>query len=441
MSTAEVFLQPEDIEDFVQETKGGDYLFTIGDEGREIGLCPVMTFYIYNTPDEFVDLCRRVISIFNDFKSDVIDEQFQLVQIDDSDWLQPGDPGLPKDIMAVLPRLQSQLQSLHISATDQDSPAATARWAFSAIVDDGIGNSYTKIKLTLRNRWYRQNRAKWHEFAHHCTEILKPDQCYSGFEVGNGGFNIMGAYECDVLERISSEHFYGMDIDHPMPMGFHNYNREPGIERDVVLGAGIRTPTWCFLLSPYWLERLGKTEAEVRTELSDPRIEITSIPYPRNKIYPQGGNALWIRLGELDLYPVEQGVPELLVKANRLIRPIRCDHLQLLTLAPWDGDPNPRFGYEDSIRWMRRFDDDSDWPDARRRHSPADGSGQAYGEGAGLRAMPGEVVSRAGVWWTPALAGDAGRLRLQAGDRLPETANTDYGAVIWYWRADSNGLE
>ena len=46
----------------------------------------------------------------------------------------------------------------------------------------------------------------------------------------------------------------------------------------------------------------------------------------------------------------------MLVKANRLIRPIRCDELNLNTLNPWDGYPNPRFDYESSLRWMRCFD-------------------------------------------------------------------------------------
>ncbi len=75
------------------------------------------------------------------------------------------------------------------------------------------------------------------------------------------------------------------------------------------------------------------------SELADPRIKITALPYPRDKLNPDGANGLWIELGELNLYPVENGVPDLLVKANRLIRPIRCDQLNLNTLDPWDGDP------------------------------------------------------------------------------------------------------
>jgi len=59
---------------------------------------------------------------------------------------------------------------------------------------------------------------------------------------------------------------------------------------------------------------------------------------------------------------VDEGLPDLLVKANALIRPIRCDQLRLHSLEPWDDDPNPRFDYQSSLDWVRRFDEDSQWP-------------------------------------------------------------------------------
>jgi hypothetical protein len=53
-----------------------------------------------------------------------------------------------------------------------------------------------------------------------------------------------------------------------------------------------------------------------------------------------------------------------------------------------------------------------------------------------LRATAGEAVPREGVWYTPALKGEAGTLRLKAGDRLPATRFTDWGEVIWYWQSE-----
>lgn len=53
-----------------------------------------------------------------------------------------------------------------------------------------------------------------------------------------------------------------------------------------------------------------------------------------------------------------------------------------------------------------------------------------------LRATAGEAVPREGVWYTPALKGEAGALHLKAGDRLPATRFTDWGEVIWYWQPE-----
>lgn len=301
---------------------------------------------------------------------------------DTQDWLPADDSRLPS--LGELPTWArkgwDEKRSFWIDATDQETETDSARWAFSGRTDDGIMR-YSTLKLTFRHKWYNQNKERWQSFIKECIAQLQPEHCYSGFEVGNGGFNILGAYESDVLDRICADYFFGMDIDHVSKMEYHSYRYhrddalfEPELVEDddpsekyvdpTDLGAGLRTPTWCFMLSPYWRAKLGKTEAEIRAELDDPHIEITAVPYTVGPHNPNGEPGLWIRLGELDLHPVENGVPGLLVKANQLIRPIRCDYLKLLTLDPWDDDPNPRFDYESSLRWMRRFDDDSDWPTA-----------------------------------------------------------------------------
>ena len=62
--------------------------------------------------------------------------------------------------------------------------------------------------------------------------------------------------------------------------------------------------------------------------LRTPRVEVTVLPYAASEHNPDAENALWVRLGDLNLHPVENGVSDVLVKANQLIRPIRCDELQ-----------------------------------------------------------------------------------------------------------------
>jgi hypothetical protein len=448
MSTAELFLEPDEVEDFISDALSDDLLHWIGnEEGPWYGLCPYITFYIYHTPDQYIPLVEKMVAIYRAF-SKLMDEPFKIIWKDDTqDWLPAGDKRLPRleDFPDLARKKQDDLKPFWIDATDQDSEATTARWAFCARIRDG-GMRYTTLKLTFRHKWYNRNKARWQSFVKDCIAQLQPEHCYSGFEVGNGGFNVLGAYESDVLERICADYFYGMDIDHTVIMGSHSFayhRNDPLFDPEAVegfppdqvksytnparLGAGLRTPTWCFMLAPFWRTQLGKTEAQVRAELDDPRIEITAIPFAAGPHNPNGEPGLWIRLGELDLHPVENGVPDLLVKANRLIKPIRCDYLKLLTLDPWDDDPNPRFDYESSLRWMRRFDEDSDWPDAARRAGPSSLKHP--------NVPAGQPCPETGWWFTPAKPDS--RRYFKHGETMPDVGG-DYGVTFWQWSTDQS---
>lgn len=425
MSTAELFLDQDEIKEFIRETLASDYLYSIGEEGAQIGLCPYITFYVYHRKEDFLRVSEQMITIYREFEQ-IIDEPFQLIWKDKSqDWLKADDKRLPTDLLAHAKECaDDEYTEFWMKATDRDSVIATPRWGFSAEVVSNVDMRYTTLKLTFRHRWYNRNQTRWHAFVADCLQRLQPDQCYSGFEVGNGGFSVLGNYECETLERICADYFYGMDIDHTSDMGFQYFNDEDGWVNPARLGAGLRTPVWSFLLSPNWLKRLGKSAEEVRITLNDPRIVIEEIPFALSKINPEGLPGLWIRLGELDLHPVEHGVPELLVKANNLIRPVRCDELKLLSLDAWDDDPNPRFGYEDSIRWMRRFDDDSDWPEAVRRKPPA-GRSETHLRCEALHPCPKE-----GWWFTPAKADS--RRHFRSGETMPDLSSA-WGLTIWQW--------
>ena len=385
MSTAEPFLYPEELDEFIRETLADDNLYVFGEEDAMLGLCPFVSFYIYHGPDAYLDVADRMISVHEAFEA-LIDEPFQLIWKDNTQvWLKAGDRRLPTDLRAAARKSHAKGEMFKLGATDRHTETTSARWAVSATVDEIGIMQYSRLKLTFRLKWYRNNRERWHAFVRHCLHTLQPEHCYSGFEVGNGGFNILGAYEVDTLERQCADHLYGMDIDHPADMCFHSFRAHKGdalfapeLVKDTPsavdrvnpsnLGAGLRTPTWCFLLAPFWRRKLGLSEAQVRAALDDPRIDIAAIEYATGPHNPDGEPALWIHLGELDLHPVERGVPELLVKASALIRPIRCDGLNLVTFATWDDDPNPRFDFDSARRWMARFDPDSDWPDAARRN-------------------------------------------------------------------------
>ena len=64
MSTTELFMLPEEVEDFISLTLEDDSLNTFSvDDGAEIGLCPYITFYIYHTEDQHLPLADKIIGI------------------------------------------------------------------------------------------------------------------------------------------------------------------------------------------------------------------------------------------------------------------------------------------------------------------------------------------------------------------------------------------
>ena len=55
------------------------------------------------------------------------------------------------------------------------------------------------------------------------------------------------------------------------------------------------------------------------------------------------------------------------MRANALIRLVRCNDFELVTLGLKGDGPNPRFDSMSNQRWMARFDADSDWPSPKKR--------------------------------------------------------------------------
>ncbi len=49
------------------------------------------------------------------------------------------------------------------------------------------------------------------------------------------------------------------------------------------------------------------------------------------------------------------------------------------------------------------------------------------------RGLPGQIVPVSGIWHTPALNGQHGLRFFKQGEYFPDTANTEYGAVIWHY--------
>jgi hypothetical protein len=450
MSTAELYMEPEEITDFIAETRKLPQYF-YGYEGQEYGVCPFITFYIYRpnhgyrnrgTPDQesynedFLPLCHEVIELHQELQA-LIDKPYQSVYNSNTqNWVKATLGKLGREMLQKHAQLRiKDGRSLWIRASDQESPAASALWAIGADITDNPWMCYTTVKITFRDSWYREHKNIWHAFVNKWIQRLQPEQCYSGYEIGTTTTGVLGAYESDVMERICADYFYGLDVDHPLKMGYHYHGNEKGYINYSDIGSGLRTPTWSFLLSPLWRSKLGKSVEEVKAALRHPEIQITEFPYPVSKHNPKGEPALWIQLGELSLYPVDEGVPELLILANDLIRPVRADLLQLYTLDQWEDDPNPRFDEENSPRWMARFDKDSDWPSKEKRFLKPPLEKPKKSE-IPPSVPGGKPCPKAGRWATLAQPGSA--RNFEEGEIMPDFPGSSYGATFWQWVGPSD---
>ncbi|MQT58498.1 DUF3396 domain-containing protein [Pseudomonas sp. FSL R10-1350] len=281
----------------------------------------------------------------------------------------------------------------------------------------GKMQAYSSITFYYRWQWWLDNRDAWRCFVLKTIDLLKADQVYSGFAMANPlQFGTRSAIE--TWERSLTPAFYGLDIDYDFVMHSDLEN-------------GIRPPTWGFLLSDPWREKLDLTRKQVQENLTHPRISITELH-----------SGLWIELGEQpELYPVELGVPELPMLLNKLLKPIRNDEMGLLGLGQWEGDPNERFTDPDSRRWLARFDADSDWPSTQKRFNapPAKAAGQGLMPQL-KRIIAGMACTQAG-WWL-AVGQTNTRRAFKAGETMPSVDSASAGQLtLWQLDADQTAPE
>ena len=428
MGTVTPYLTEEEQTEWIEEIKATDKLWVTGDEGGDAyGIGPYVTFYVYHQEEESSQLITKFIEVFNEFS-----------QIKNEDWTYFIHPikdvfikaekaeALLTDLDAICQRQYQKTGSVYFTATvSDDTEISSAVWSYSMTIAERPYMRYSHLKINFRYAWYmasQENKEKWHQFVERCIDKLKPRHTYSGFEIAQAASMHLGSYDINSLEKIVTQAFYGVDIDHPDFNGTHDHERTDGYIDYQDLGSGIRTPVWSFLLDPYWIAKLDKTAEEIRAYFNRfKEVEIKEIEYPENQ------TGLWIRLGELSMYPVEDDVPVLPVYANALIKPIRCDELKLVGYAQWDDDPNEHLSYAEGIAWMRRFDEDSSWPEGKRINKV---NGLSLEEDS-LKVKGGELCPLAGYWQTPAQPDT--RLYFTQGEVLPMLPETDWGEVYWYW--------
>jgi len=279
--------------------------------------------------------------------------------------------------------------------------------------------SYFKIGVPLR--FWRQHRSALINWWGDALAVLQPSQAYSGLAFSTPP--ILERYPFfEPTEYALCQAFYGLDVDKPFFM-----RGSPYCEHKMHLELGTRTPTFGTLLRGKCLDQLGG-EAAIRQALADD---------PQFHLTPCAGG-LWIEAGdEPALFPVDQGIPRHYAKLARLMKPTRLESLWLISYLP----PLPRddcFNAKTSARWLKRFDDDGDWPSPEVRFWRPD-NGSASPTPSTGRALPGEPAPRTGWWRALALDGAASRVYRLAGQAFPGPEASPRGRVVWQFDAVQEG--
>jgi hypothetical protein len=310
-----------------------------GTELASHSVSPFISFYFPPNSDNQVDIALLMVDIHEAFER-LLGHPYTMTMHEDTDRPHPYTEE----------EFDLRMQAMDVNANDYfefwftdeanhaSSPTTSGHFWRSRHEGTGKKSAYSWVVFYYRWQWWQDNRDAWRQFVFKTIDLLKAHQVYSGFAMANP-MEYGTRAEVTTWERALMPAFYGLDIEYAYGM-------------DDELPNGIRPPTWAFLLSDHWREKLDLTREQVRNAIAHPRISITELH-----------SGQWIELGEQpELYPVEHGVPELPILLNRLLKPIRYDDLGLLGFGQWDGDPNERFTDADSRRWMARFDADSDWP-------------------------------------------------------------------------------
>ncbi|WP_321866117.1 type VI immunity family protein [Paraburkholderia tropica] len=229
-----------------------------------------------------------------------------------------------------------------------------------------IENCGSNVPLSFRwssNAGYSQSSdylfaayspAGWFEKAHNdmtCIRIYLPVEVLKG--AGHNMFEAMLSKYCAVLRPLHGaaglgvqECFEWEDFQHTEYETAWAYR---GID---ICGpfapktgrSGYRSLNWYTFLAHHWLDRLG-TPDDLKAKLDDERIAV--IPYEWGSMIRAGD---WPQLGKADV----DSKPELYVKVNEAIKPLRVDDIGSLHYGSLGGEV--RFNRRTSNLWLRRFD-------------------------------------------------------------------------------------
>ncbi|WP_332608311.1 type VI immunity family protein [Achromobacter sp. ESBL13] len=405
MSTIHPLISDEDLAGMIEDLQR--WPNTAIDNGSfELSTSPFLTFYFHYDPAHYLRATLDMVDVYEAFER-LVGRPFTIATHPSSERphrygsVRLGDL---RDWARKTPLDKAFTANFTDQANHQSSPTHSAYLWREPTIGDQL-QYYSSIQFYFRWQWWLDNRDDWRKFVLDSIARLMPAQVYSGFAMANPlEFGMRS--EVAVWDRALTPHFFGLDTDYPFAMDI-----------PAQLGSGIRPPTWGFFLSDIWREKLAISRDDVVAHLADPRIRIDTLSCGQ-----------WIELGpQPELYPVEEGVPELPVMLNHLLRRIRHPQLDLVGAGEWDGDPNERFDRRDTQRWLCRFDDDSDWPTPEiRGRTPS----PAPAEPTPTHVVVGEDIPSDGWWYTLAKTGS--RQYFKAGQPAPAIhQGPSRGRVIW----------
>ncbi|UCQ29643.1 DUF3396 domain-containing protein (plasmid) [Edwardsiella tarda] len=196
-------------------------------------------------------------------------------------------------------------------------------------------NDRSVIKLTLPLSLLKEpdGQARYQSWLIWLCDTFAVESGYAGLSfVLPYSFERMFPYEYKLAQR-----FPGVMVD------------SIGTLEGAAAPVGLKGPCWYTILGNPWLEKLGGTQKLQRRLSKTPDIEL--LPYNGGVILRAG--ALPPALGETRTEPL----PPLLVRVNRIIRPVRFDKPRSLHF--YSEYEDFQFETESTMKWYRRFDEAS----------------------------------------------------------------------------------
>jgi hypothetical protein len=416
MSTTEQFLKQRDIDAFVSDLKewpNCDW----GNDDQFLGVTPYTTLYFHFPREDYLAYSLAMVDIHEEWEA-ILGKPYTIATHPTSVKPHPyGSKRLPdlREFAKKLPVDESFVFYFTDEKNYSSSPATAGYfWRMFDYGRDTGEQALSYVQLYYRWSWWLENKDVWRAFLLRTAERLKALQVYSGFAMALP-LTFGSDYEVGTWERVLTNHFYGLDADHPFWMC-----RELNHGSHRPLSGGLRPTTWGTFVEQRWEAKLGMSLDELQAKL------------PASVRSHRLSHGLWLEIGEQpSLLAVEDGIPAAHIAVNQLLKPIRYENLSINSMGEWDGDPNERFNDDDTKRWIRRFDVDGDWPSPEARFLQAPPA-QTSASDKQLRLLPGQPAPSSGLWYTPALKGEAGLRRLREGEAAPATTESEWGAVIWY---------